>query len=338
MKAMILAAGYGTRFRPVTYTLPKPLVPLCNRPLIDWAVESLLGTAVAEIVVNLHHLPEQLEQHLVETFPNVSFHFSLEEKEILGTGGGVRRVREWLEGDEDFFLLNGDTIQFPPYEALVDARRSTDAIAALTLRHPPAGDRFTPVFLDNGSVTGFGSGGGEALMFSGSHFVSSRVFQSMPDRDVFGIVDAVYQPLIEGGHERVAGVIDDSLWFDIGSPKRYRTAMSELRSALVIGRLPLPRESAIQGDSIVAVSAALSGHIEASTIGARSTVAGTVRNSAIWEDCDVPATTRVDNCIVAHGVRLPSDFELRDSLICRDHPSIPAEAGERVGELVVAPI
>jgi NDP-sugar pyrophosphorylase family protein len=57
VKAFILAAGFGTRLRPITYTMPKPMVPLCNRPLIAWAVESLLATGVREIIVNLHHFP-----------------------------------------------------------------------------------------------------------------------------------------------------------------------------------------------------------------------------------------------------------------------------------------
>src|SRR5687768_7730689 len=163
MKSMILAAGFGTRFRPVTYTLPKPMVPLLNKPLIAWAVDSLIAAGTDEIIVNLHHLPEALERYLTEAYAGrVTFRFSFEE-EILGTGGGVRRVRPHLENETDFFLVNGDTVQFPRWEELLDARRRRDSLAAITLRHPPAHDRFTPVFLDDGLVSGFGKGGGEAL-------------------------------------------------------------------------------------------------------------------------------------------------------------------------------
>ena len=62
MKAMILAAGYGTRLRPVTYTMPKPIVPLAGRPLMGWAVEALLAAGISDFVVNLHHLPEPIER------------------------------------------------------------------------------------------------------------------------------------------------------------------------------------------------------------------------------------------------------------------------------------
>src|SRR5438876_8326820 len=98
MKAMILAAGYGTRLQPLTFTLPKPMVPLCNRPLIGWAVESL-RPQVDEFVVNLHHLPEPIRQYLPRAFPDARFEFSVEPR-ILGTGGGVRNVRALLEDEE----------------------------------------------------------------------------------------------------------------------------------------------------------------------------------------------------------------------------------------------
>src|SRR5438034_4587506 len=130
MKAMLLAAGYGTRLQPLTFTLPKPMLPLCNRPLIGWAVESL-RPHVDEFVVNLHHLPEPIRDYLLRAFPESRFHFSFEPR-ILGTGGGVRNVRALLEGDDEFVLLNGDTVQSVPVEALVRARRELDAVAVLT--------------------------------------------------------------------------------------------------------------------------------------------------------------------------------------------------------------
>src|SRR6476620_6078913 len=183
MKAMILAAGYGTRLRPVTYTMPKPIVPLAGRPLMGWAVEALLAAGISDFVVNLHHLPEPIERYLRDRYAGrARFEFSF-EPEILGTGGGVRKVRPLLENDPEFFLVNGDTVQFPPYDALRAARNERDALAALTLRHPPEGDRFTPVHFDGGAITGFGKCTGEALMFSGTHLISNGIFDYLPDKD-----------------------------------------------------------------------------------------------------------------------------------------------------------
>src|SRR5436190_19322991 len=136
MKAMILAAGYGTRFRPVTYTLPKPLVPLCNRPLIGWAVESLLVAGIRDLIVNVHHLAEAIEGHLRAHYlarAEIAFSF---EKETLATAGAVGRVPAQPKPGKASLPANGDTVKFPPSEELTAARTATTSPAPLTPRHP----------------------------------------------------------------------------------------------------------------------------------------------------------------------------------------------------------
>ncbi|HEX7192295.1 MAG TPA: sugar phosphate nucleotidyltransferase [Thermoanaerobaculia bacterium] len=295
MKAMILAAGYGTRLRPITYLLPKPVMPLCNKPLIAYAVENLMHAGIDEIIVNLHYLPDAIESFLVDTYEDVTFHFSLEH-EILGTGGGVRRIRHLLEGDDEFLLVNGDTLQSPDLEALVRARRERDALAALSLRHAPANDDFTAVWLEDGRITGFGKGRGEPLMFAGAHAVSTRIFGSMPDRDVFSIVDHVYAPML--AKETVAGVVDDhARWFDIGTPQRYLAASRALCGERVIGE--------------------------------RSVVEGTLHDSVVWDDCRIAAGAELTNCIVAHDVAITRPMRLENTIVCRDESSIPPDSAYR---------
>jgi NDP-sugar pyrophosphorylase family protein len=328
MKAMILAAGYGTRLRPVTYTMPKPIVPLAGRPLIGWVVEALLAAGIRDFVVNLHHLPDAIERYLHDRYAGrARFEFSF-EPEILGTGGGVRKVRTLLENDSEFFLVNGDTVQFPPYDALRATRANRDALAALTLQHPPAGDRFTPVYFDDGAITGFGNGTGEALMFSGTHLISNRIFNYLPDRDFSGIVDEVYQPLIDSGRERIAGVVDDGLWFDIGTPRRYMTASRTLLDLIVRGQLP-PSETRIAGDSLVHDTARVTGAMSRSIAGERSVIEGAISDTVVWDDCRIAAGAKLHGCIVAHGVEIPSGIEFQNLLICRDDPAIPREGEHR---------
>ena len=323
MKAMILAAGYGTRLRPISYKLPKPMVPLCNRPLIGWSVESFLAAGVRDVIVNVHHLAESIEGYLrAHYFGEVDFHFSF-EKEILGTGGGVRRVRALLENEEDFFLVNGDTVQFPHYDELRAARRAADSLAALTLRHPPEGDRFTSVWLDDGFITGFGKGTGDPLMFAGSHCISSRIFRYLPDKDFSGIVDEVYGPLLDTKRETIAGVVDDGLWFDIGTPQRYLSASQALLEAIVRGDVRPPKDSRVRGDCLIANSSTARTSIVRSVVGARSIVKGELHDTTVWDDCAVGGGARLERCIVAHGVEISGSIELSDVLICREDPAIP---------------
>jgi mannose-1-phosphate guanylyltransferase len=312
MKGMILAAGFGTRLQPVTHTLPKPMVPLLNRPLIAWAVESFLAAGVRELIVNLHHLPEPLERYLSGEYEGRAEFFFSREETILGTGGGIRRVQPQLASVEEFFLVNGDTVQFPRWDALREARRALDAIAALTLRHAPENDKFTPVYLDEGRVTGFGTGTGDAMMFAGSHVISTRIFDSLPDRDFSGIVEHAYVPLLASQRESLAGVVDDGLWFDIGTPQRYISASRALLEETIRGALAPAPGSQVQGDSLLHDTAR--GSVTRSVIGAHSTVEGDVRDSVIWDDCHIASGAVVEGCIVAHGVQLDAG-EYRNLLI-----------------------
>ena len=329
MKAMILAAGYGTRLRPLTYAKPKPMVPMCNRPLIGYAVERFLSLGIEEIVVNLHHLPEIIERYLTEEYGDACrFHFSYEE-EILGTGGGVRKVRPILETEEEFFLVNGDTIQFPPYQKLQEVRRDLDAIAALALRHPPRGDRFTSVWFADDRVNGFGKGFGEPLMFSGSHLISTRIFQYLPEKEFSGIVDEVYMPVIASGRETVAGVVDQAPWFDIGTPQRYITAGAAVLDMTIEGRIPVASGSKIVDDNVLHQTAAVHGTVSRSSIGAGTFIKGEVTNSTIGNDCRIAASASLHSCILGDGVEINRPMELRSAVVCVDDEQTPRDANYR---------
>ncbi len=371
MKGMILAAGFGTRLRPMTWMLPKPVVPVCNRPLIAYAVDSFLRAGIDEIIVNLHHLPEPIERFLRDEYAGrCTFAFS-RETEILGTGGAIRRVRPLLEREREFFLANGDTIQFPHYHDLLAARRTSDALAALTLRHPPQGDVFTAVYFErnlglrghevarsreeqsprnlatsqprdraeDGRITGFGNGTGEALMFSGSHCISTRIFRDLPDREFSGIVEDVYRPLLESGRETLAAIVENGLWFDIGKPQRYLAASRDLVAAMIAGTVALPGGSRVESQSIVDSTARVSGRIEGSTVGRRSVVEGALDASFVWDDCRIGRGARLTSCIVGHGVEIASPLTIENAMICRDDPSIPRDDAYRFEDgLVIAPI
>lgn len=125
--AMILAAGLGTRMGDLTRDMPKPLLPVLERPIIDYVIDRLVGAGVARIVVNLHHRGEVLRAHVSER-RDAEFVFSDESEEILGTGGGIARALDLL-GPEPFFCVNGDVLWF-------DANRSS--LSELAARFDPA--------------------------------------------------------------------------------------------------------------------------------------------------------------------------------------------------------
>jgi NDP-sugar pyrophosphorylase family protein len=328
MKGMILAAGFGTRFRPATYEIPKPLVPLCNRPLIGWALEAMLAAGVSRVVVNLHHLPDRLEAFLRTRYGSRCDFFFSREEEILGTGGGIRRVRPQLEGDEPFLLANGDTVQIPPFRELAAACRENGALAALLLRRPPAHDRFTKVFFDGLRVTGFGHGTGEALMFAGAHAISPAIFELLPDREFSGITEDVYMPAAERGS--LVGVPYEGPWFDIGTPARYMEATAAIRRMMIEGALPVPEGSRLAGeDSIAATGAVIGGEIRGSVAAERAIVepGARVAGSVLWEGAVVPRAARVSEAIIGEGVSLPAGSVVEGALVCRRLPGVEYPEG-----------
>lgn len=343
MKAMLLAAGFGTRFRPVTHETPKPMLPLCNRPLIGWAVEALVAAGVNDFVVNLHHLPDPIEAYLNATYgASCSFAYSREE-EILGTGGGIRRVRHLLENEPVFFVANADTVQWPPVGEAVRALESQRAIACMVLRHPPQGDRYTAVYAAGGCVDGIGSGIGEELMFSGGHALSTRIFRHLPDRDFSSITEDVYMPLLRDGRERIAAVLHDGLWFDIGTPARYVQASDVVRRAILEGAIATPGGSRTDAasSSLVAEDAVPSSDTRESVLGAASRVEGsaTVEGSILFERAIVGPGCNVRNSVIASDVTLPPQTAVDGLLVCRRVGEADYPANARVeGDLVFVPI
>ena len=111
MKAMIFAAGLGTRLRPLTERCPKALVPVAGRPMLERVIRRLVQAGFDELVVNIHHRGEQIVEYLEShPFPGATLHISDERDMLLDTGGGIRKARRWLEGDEPFLIHNVDIL------------------------------------------------------------------------------------------------------------------------------------------------------------------------------------------------------------------------------------
>lgn len=342
MKGMILAAGFGTRFRPVTYRVPKPMVPLCNRPLIGYAIESLLGAGVDQIIINLHHLPQTLESFVRSRYGSrAGFQFSLESR-ILGTGGGIRNVRNLLEREKSFFLINGDTVQFPPFDQLRKKREETGAIASLLLRHPPQGDRFTPVMYDGQRITGFNEGAGEVLMFAGSHCISSRIFSVLPDREFSGITEDVYIPMTRSGEELLTGIVHDGPWFDIGTPKRYLDASDALSAIMIRGEIEMtPGSRAEPGSmSIVSNGARNEGQLDRVVLGDAAIERGaTIRHSVVWDGARILSGASAEDSVISHDTVIPAGRRVQNALVAPFASDVEYASGiSRFDELVAVAV
>ena len=132
MKAMIFAAGLGTRLKPFTDFHPKALAEVCGRPMLGVVIERLKMAGISEIIVNVHHFADQIVDYLHRNNDfGVRLHISDETSELLDTGGGILAARRWLDGDEPFVVHNADILTDVDIAGMLSVARSTGAASTL---------------------------------------------------------------------------------------------------------------------------------------------------------------------------------------------------------------
>lgn len=221
---MILAAGLGTRLRPLTDVCPKPLVPVANRPVIAYITAYLKHYGIRSIVVNTHHHARRMSKFLQETSGlGVSIELR-HEPAILGTGGGLRNVADFW-GAGTLLAINGDILTDVDLGDALSFHRSAGSAATLVLHRCPP---FDQILLDgSGTVRDIASRARPGrLAFTGIHFLEPEVRDWIPPAGFADIVSS-YRRMIASG-ERIAGyVADGPYWRDIGTLESYIRANRE---------------------------------------------------------------------------------------------------------------
>lgn len=246
MRAMILAAGLGTRLRPLTDYIPKPLLPVVGVPNIVRVIHLLKKAGVRDIVINLHHLPEMIESALGSGDSlGVAIEYT-REPVLLGTAGGIRNALAHL-GKETFIVINGDSFYAPDIGKALAYHKKVGALATLVVRSDPRAESYGAVGMDGtGKVVRLAwvkSGvTAESLgMFTGVHIMEPSFAEELPASGC--IVRKTYMPLIEQGAP-IFGFFNDGWFFDLGTPSDYLHAnLALLRGQIALdGFSPPPGE------------------------------------------------------------------------------------------------
>ncbi|GHE97472.1 nucleotidyltransferase [Amycolatopsis deserti] len=228
MKAFLLAAGLGTRLRPLTDHTPKCLVEIGGRPMLDIWLDALAAAGVDEVLVNLHHLAPLVRAHLADRRGGPVVH-TVEEPELLGSAGTLWTNRSFVAGEEMFLALNADNLtDFDP-RVLIDAHRAGGAIATLSVFHAPDPTRCGILTVENGLVTDFTEKPAEPssdLANAGMYAFSPAVLDLIgpPPRDIgYDLLPKLV------GQARVVS-LGDSWFLDIGTPAALARARDEWQS------------------------------------------------------------------------------------------------------------
>ena len=226
MNALILAAGLGTRLKPYTEKVPKPLFPVAGTSLLDLAISQLAMAGCQKIVINTHHLADQIHAHL-ETHEYLVPIAISHEPEILGTGGAVQKAASLL-GEKPFFVVNSDIVHAISLASIYQFHLQHHHPATLVLVDDP---NFNTVWLDtHGHIRHFQRQAyreirkGRWSTFSGIQVVDPLILKHIPIQGFYSIIDA-YRSLIQNGHKIQGYFVKKSGWLDLGTPNRFQQAV-----------------------------------------------------------------------------------------------------------------
>ena len=332
MKAIILAAGFGTRLFPLTIDRTKPAIPFLGKPLVGYVAEYVARYGFKDVVVNLHHQPESVKNSLGtgEKF-GVNIHYALEYPAILGTAGALENARKYLDG-ETFLVVNGKIITDIDLTAALETHHRTKALATMVLKSNPRREKFTMIAVENGQVRGFAGNPAPLsaeeienpltdlpipLMFTGIHLLEPEVFNYIPVGGFSDIINVFYRPAIAEG-KKIAAHISNANWYELSTIPRYL-------------------------DISLAV---LNGANNGVTGGVNCIIAGgaDVSDSVIWDNVRIEAGATVRRAILADNVQIKAGEKYENVAVVRaellQNQAIPEKAlpGFFFGENYIVPL
>ena len=227
-KAFILGAGLGTRLRPLTNFLPKPLVPFFNEPMVNRALRKCQQAGIKEFAINTHHLPEAWQ----EAYPDGTFNGSplnfYHEPVLLETGGGIRNIADFI-GEDPILVYNGDILSDIDISKLIAHHEASNNIATLALRS--TGPKCN-VNIEGDAITDMRNALGNAPgthQFTGIYCIQPEIIDFIPQDKVTTIIPTFIELI---GQRKLGGIVlDEGNWFDIGSLQSYRTVHRQLRES-----------------------------------------------------------------------------------------------------------
>jgi NDP-sugar pyrophosphorylase family protein len=320
VRALILAAGLGTRLRPLTSLRAKAALPVNGEALIRRIVRNLVRQGFSDLVVNLHYLPATVAGALGDG-PDLDARVRYSwENPVLGSAGGPRHALPLLvDGDEDprakFLLVNGDTLTDADLHGLIEVHEaSRDTRVTMALIANPEPEKYGGVIVHGDRVVGFTRRGATTrnYHFIGLQVAERRVFDELPDGTPAESVGELYRALLDAHPGAIGAYVAAASFHDIGTPADY------LKTSLEI--------AAIEGNRLVGTNAV---RVESETV---------LTDTAVWDDVVIGRGARLDHTIVGDGARVPPGSRYSGCVILPAAGRSPAAAERIENGLLIAPL
>lgn len=236
---MIFAAGVGSRLQPLTDKIPKALVEVAGKTMLEHSIRHLVSYGFTDIIINLHHFPDQIK-HTLKKHHNfgAQITFSEEYEELLDTGGGLKKAG-WFFGKEPFLAYNVDILTNINLNKFIHHHREHNTLATLLVRKRES-SRYL-LFDEKNRLAGWeniktgekiitkDAGDFKRLAFSGIHAIHPVIFEYLPQKDVFSIIEAYLN--LSKQHDVIGFTDNQSYWFDIGNMEKLENARAFLNDS-----------------------------------------------------------------------------------------------------------
>lgn len=301
-KAMVMSAGLGSRLEPLTLLVPKPLIPICNRPVMDILFENLAQIGIKNVICNTYYLAEQIIDRYNKDCC-VSFNY-IKEENLSGTAGGLKKCQSFFKAGDNFVVLSADGLTNADILEGIKIHQASGAIATIGVKRIKAEDvsHFGVVVTDkDGFITEFQEkpSTDEAksdCINTGIYIFNYKIFDYIPENTFYDFAKNVFPKLIPS--RQINTFVIEDYWSDIGTLEQYKTSVNDVfegnckfnhdeivktELGAYISKSPVPESVKFVGNS---------------TIGERCTISEnvTIENSIIWDD--VKITENICNCIV----------------------------------------
>ncbi len=352
MQGIIIAGGFGTRFRPLTYTRPKPLMPILNRPLLEYQVALLKAHGVTEIVFATNYMADAIEEHFGDGSRfGVKMRYA-QEHQPLGTAGAIRNAAKSLWRQETVVVFNGDIVTDFDLSAVIDLHRRRGARATIALKAVPSPNPYGVLELDsdnrvlawlepteeqkkalaanpNVEQTGWD------YINAGFYVLEPEVVESIPEGRAVSIEREIYPRMIAQG-EGLYGAPAEGYWVDVAGPTHYWRVTNDLLRGRV--NVPLPGTPRAEGlwcmeraQVHCTLDAGAVAHIgEGALIEKEVHLRGTV---VVGAGCHIERGCVLEDCVLLEGVHVGEGTTLTRVLCDRD---VSIVAGSRIADAVIA--
>jgi mannose-1-phosphate guanylyltransferase / phosphomannomutase len=351
MRAVLMAGGSGTRLRPLTCDLPKPMVPILNRPIAEHIINLLKRHHIKEVIATLHYLPDVMRDYFQDGSDfDVEMTYAVEEDQPLGTAGCVKNIAELL--DDTFLVISGDSITDFDLEAAIEFHKQKQSKATLVLTRVPNPIEFGVVITDpDGRINRFLEKPSTSEIFSdtvntGTYILEPEVLQYLPENEESDFSKDLFPLLLEKEEPMYGYIAEDAYWCDVGHLDAYREAQydglykkvkldfayEEQSPGLWLGQNTYIDPTAqIETPALIGNNCRIGARakIEAGTIIGDNVTIGSdadLKRPIVWNGATIGDEAHLRACVIARGTRVDRRAQVLEGAVVGPLSTVGEEA------------